>query len=301
MLNSIESGQVVCRPALAKDKEPVIELCSHIWEGHDYIPRVWDEWLADPEGLLGVAELKGRIAGVFKLTKFQAHEWYMEGLRVHPDFRDKGIASHIHGYVVETWRRMGSGTIRLVTHSENVKVHHMCEQMGFRRIVEFIHYQAAALQEAVHVFTLLNMAEAITALEYVSASPVHAYSACLINLEWVYADPQIKHIQEAISDSHAWWWRNGAGFLSIWDDEDEGLHNPGVQLIGSAVSDLQELLMGYRRLMGALGYPTAGWMAPNHPEVISSLESAGFERDWDKSLYIYELRSSEASETSPGK
>ena len=73
-----------------------MELCSHIWEGGDYIPLVWDEWLADPDGLLGVAEMHGRVAGVFKLTKFQEGEWYMEGLRVHPDFQGKGVASHIH-------------------------------------------------------------------------------------------------------------------------------------------------------------------------------------------------------------
>lgn len=141
MISLSPSDPIVCRPALPIDTEQVMELCSHIWEGHDYIPHVWNEWLADPDGLLGVAEVRGRIAGVFKLTKFQEKEWYMEGLRVHPDFRDKGVASHIHGYVVETWRRMGSGTIRLVTHSENVKVHRMCEQMGFRRIVEFIPYR----------------------------------------------------------------------------------------------------------------------------------------------------------------
>ena len=80
--------------------------------------------------------------GVFKLTKFQEGEWYLEGLRVHPDFQGKGIASHIHEYVVDTWRRMGSGIIRLVTGSYNVKVHHMCEQTGFKRIAEFIPYRA---------------------------------------------------------------------------------------------------------------------------------------------------------------
>jgi len=100
MLNFQNTDIVVCRPALAKDTESVMELSSHIWDGGDYIPLVWEEWMADPDGLLGVAEMHGRVVGVFKLTKFQEGEWYMEGLRVHPDFQGKGVASHIQDYIL---------------------------------------------------------------------------------------------------------------------------------------------------------------------------------------------------------
>ena len=63
MINLDDLDTVVCRPALAKDTEEVMELCSHIWDGGDYIPQVWDEWLADPDGLLGVAELRWTSGG----------------------------------------------------------------------------------------------------------------------------------------------------------------------------------------------------------------------------------------------
>ncbi len=282
---------VVCRPALAKDKEAVLELCSHIWEGGDYIPLVWDDWLADPDGLLGVAELHGRLAGVFKLTKFQEGEWYMEGLRVHPDFQGKGVASHIHGYVLETWQRMGSGIIRLTTGSYNVKVHRMCEQSGFKRIAEFIPYRCPSLMDGTENFEKLETADASKAMEFVSGNQVHALSSGLINLGWVYADLQLKHIEEAIKENHAWWWQDGSGFISIWEDDEDEERSPGIQLIACPASELGELLKDYRQLMGAMGYKTAGWTAPNRPEVIPVLEEVGFERSWDVSLYIFELRS----------
>ena len=282
---------VVCRPALAKDTEQVMELCSHIWNGGDYIPLVWEEWLADPQGLLGVAELEGRVAGIFKLTKFQEGEWYLEGLRVHPDFQGRGIAAHIHEYAVETWRKMGEGIIRLVTHSENVKVHRMCERDGFRRIAEFIPYRADVLDGTGSQFSLVREDEAQKALDFVLESPAHALSSGLIDLGWVFGSPQIKHIQEAIGKKQAWWWRDGAGFISTWEDEEE--HALGVQLLASSLSDLPELLKDYRKLVGEGGYKKAGWTAPNRPEVIASLEKAGFERSWDKSLYVYELKEKE--------
>jgi hypothetical protein len=127
----------------------------------------------------------------------------------------------------------------------------------------------------------------------VQNSPSHALSRGFINLGWVYADLQLKHIREAIGAGHAWWWKQGKGFISIWEDEEGEDHEPGIQLIACPLIDLGDMLADYRKLMGMMGYPSAGWVAPNQPEVLSCLEKAGFERSWDVSLYIYELRSQE--------
>ena len=283
--------QIVCRPALWKDTEQVLELSSHIWDGGDYIPKVWEDWLKDPDGLLGVAEIAGRVAGTFKLTKFADQEWYLEGLRVHPDFQERGVAAHIHDYVIETWHRMGRGVLRLTTASFNVKVHHMCERTGFRRIAEFISYRAPVLPESTKDFTLVGMDEVPIVYKFVNSSPVHSLSSGLINLGWVYANPQIKHIEDTVSSSHAWWWRGRAGFLSIWEDDEEDTREPGIELLACQLSDLPEVLADYRRLMGMVGYDSAGWVAPNQPQVIGCLEGSGFVRNWDVSLYIFELRS----------
>jgi len=290
MLNLDNQSKVVCRPALRKDTDEVLELSSHIWEGGDYLPTVWEEWLNDPEGMLGVAEMDGRVVGTFKLTKFTAQEWYLEGLRVHPDFQERGIASHIHDYVLETWRRMGKGVLRLTTGSYNIKVHKMCERTGFKRIAEFIPYRAPRLPEETRNFTLLNADEAEHALAFVNNSHTHALSSGLINLGWVYANLQLNHIQETIQKKRAWWWKDGSGFLSIWEDEESEGREPGIELIACDVNDLPELLADYRRLMGTIGYNSAGWVAPNQPDVITCMEATGFERSWDVSLYIYELR-----------
>jgi GNAT superfamily N-acetyltransferase len=290
MVDRLDVDNVVCRPTLARDKEAVLELSSHIWEGNDYLPYVWDDWLADPNGMFGVAELHGRIAGVFKLTKFQDDEWYMEGLRVHPDFQGQGVASHIHHYVLDTWRRVGRGILRLTTASYNVKIHRMCEQSGFQRTAEFIAYRAPADVTGEAGFRVLTAEEAPLAMDSVLASPVHALSHGLINLGWVYADLQLKHISKTIEEQHAWWWRGGRGFISIWEDDEDDERYPGIQLVACPVDELSDLLGDYRHWMGQLGYNTAGWVAPNQPEVIEALGKNGFERSWDVSLYIYELR-----------
>ncbi len=42
-------------------------MSRHIWDGHDYLEKVYDRWLDD--GGFSVAELKGEIIGCVKLTR----------------------------------------------------------------------------------------------------------------------------------------------------------------------------------------------------------------------------------------
>jgi len=68
----------------------VLELTRTIWEGDDYVPHVWGEWLADPQGLLAVAEHQGRVLGLGKLTRLSEDDWWLEGLRTHPNTKGGG-------------------------------------------------------------------------------------------------------------------------------------------------------------------------------------------------------------------
>src|SRR5438034_4577045 len=58
------SDRVKIRKATAADKAPIMDICKNIWNGHDYLPGIWDDWLADKDGRLIVANVKGRRAGV---------------------------------------------------------------------------------------------------------------------------------------------------------------------------------------------------------------------------------------------
>jgi len=90
---------VHCRPALPSDTADVLELTSTIWEGQDNIPEVWENWLSDSTGLLAVAEYQGRVLGLSKLTRLSESDWWLDGLRVHPDFEGRGVASSMHDFL----------------------------------------------------------------------------------------------------------------------------------------------------------------------------------------------------------
>src|SRR3972149_1024856 len=185
---------LVCRPALPKDTPDVMELTSTIWEGEDYVPHVWSEWLADPEGLLAVAEYGGRVVGLSKLTRLGPAEWWLEGLRVHPDFEGRGIASHLHEYLLDFWQRTGSGVIRLGTASFRKPVQHLCDRTGFRKVAEYSIFSAPVLpgsdsNSTATNFTPINIDEAQTAVDLALQSPALSLVYGLMDTGWQWATP----------------------------------------------------------------------------------------------------------------
>ena len=79
------------RKATLYDKKPVLEFCKNTFSWGDYIQDVWDYWLS--EGVFLVAE-KLIPVGICHAVFFKEQVW-IEGIRVNPDFRRKGIASKL--------------------------------------------------------------------------------------------------------------------------------------------------------------------------------------------------------------
>lgn len=287
MLHPDTLYRVVCRPALPMDTRQVMELTSRIWEGEDYIPHVWADWLADEEGLLAVAEYGGRVVGLGKLSRIEPESWWMEGLRVHPDYEGQRIASRLHDYLLERWQKMGSGVIRLATGSHREPIHHLCERTGFRKVLELSSYIADPIPGAQGHFTRLDPQESGAALEFTLRSETLTASAGLVELDWRWSAPARRQLEAA----GAWWWLNGdqpGGLLLARQDEHEGRSMLMIQLAACSLLDLPACLRDCRSLAAELGLERVAWFAPLRPEIEAALAAAGFQRDWDKALYIFE-------------
>src|ERR1700686_2398598 len=77
------------RPA---DRPRVIEISKDVWDGHDYIPRVFDDWVADAGSTFDAAELDGVVVGLQRLRPYAAGLIWYEGLRVASTHRRQGLA-----------------------------------------------------------------------------------------------------------------------------------------------------------------------------------------------------------------
>ena len=281
---------VVCRPALPKDTPDVIALTKTIWEGHDYVPIVWQDWLTDPEGLLAVAEYGGRAVGVVKLSLLAPGEWWLEGLRVDPEFQGRHIASHMHHYIVDYWARCGDGALRLITYREQVKS--LCIRTGFISRCDYSLYLAPVLEGPDPDFARVAPGEAALALDFARQSPVCACAAGLMDVGWHWIALTLPAMEAAVSAGLAWWWRGQQGLIIVREDEDQvdGVEEklPYIQLLACRPPRAAACLEAYRRLAAALGYRHAALNASVAGELPAALAEAGFQRMWEGSVSLFE-------------
>ena len=300
-MNQIFSaGQVICRPALERDREEIREFCKTIWDGHDYVPYVIDDWLQDPQGIFAVAEYEGRVIACSKITLLAEGQWWLEGFRVDPDYQGRKVGSLIHRYVDRWWLEEGNGLLRLMTSSKNKSVHHLCESTGYTKLFEVRGYQAQPLDGSTDVFT--SAASSAQGLPLVVAfaqkSPSLGITNHIVDFGWRSVDlTQDGALTSLFADlpgfaNNIFWWRNSKGLLIIWDDFDpeEEKSTMGIGVLACELEDISAILMDARHLAAEQDRTSVFWLAPVHAHIEAALKQAGFSSDWDNTAYVFEKR-----------
>jgi predicted GNAT family acetyltransferase len=113
----------------------------NIWGGHDYIPRVWDAWLNDKQGKMFVVEVDGVPVGMSRVRFLEDGSAWLEGARVHPAFRGKGLASMLGENSVLFARGKGATLFRLTSGSRNRAAHRQIARIGFREVARYGVYE----------------------------------------------------------------------------------------------------------------------------------------------------------------
>jgi GNAT superfamily N-acetyltransferase len=282
---SFSDPRIVCRPALPSDTPDVLTFTSRIWEGRDYIHLVWDEWLADPQGLLVSAQFGPRVVGIAKVSPVFPGQWWLHGLRVDPDFQGLKIGSHLHEYSNAWWLRHGDGVIRLLTSTERVQVHHLCERTGYARVGEITQYRreladAAASAPAQNNFQPVENAEIPAALAF--AAQHLPYNAGLMDTGWRFVLPDPAVLARFVSDKHLHCWRDRDGLLATWEGDDDDYAVLGIGF--AAVREpalLPDLLRDAVALASGRPVKALFWLAPAQADVVHALEQAGYTSDDD--------------------
>jgi GNAT superfamily N-acetyltransferase len=131
------------RAAQPEDRAAVLAFCAHTWEWGDYIEYAWDEWLHDPNGLLFVATVDGQPVGIGHLRMLTHTEAWLEGMRVDPNYRRRGIAAALHHEMLAEAMRRGATTARLITESTNSNSIRLLEHGFFRQVAAYAPFKAA--------------------------------------------------------------------------------------------------------------------------------------------------------------
>lgn len=286
MLQESSLPKVLCRPALASDHADITEFCKGIWDGDDYVPEVWDEWLSDPNGLLAVAESKGHAIGCSKITLISKGQWWLEGFRIDPKYQGLKVGSQLHSYVTDWWTENRSGILRLMTDAGNFAVHHLCVKTGYIKTHEVCGYKAIPISGSVDKFSLATDLQ--EAGEFALRSESINSTDGLADFGWRVAMPD-ELVFEAYSGEKAhylhtfYWWKDKQGLLSAWSNEEGNLRTLVIGVVACTLKDMPALLMDARSLAAHEKFDGIFQIAFDMPQIISQLEAAGFEKKWKRS------------------
>ena len=125
-------GDLVIRPVRPADRDRVVELTRDIWDGHDYVPRVFDDWVSDSGAAFQAIELDGTVVGLQRLRPYASGLVWYEGLRVASTHRRQGLARHMLQSAVAQARDQNFREIRLAT--GNPSAAKLFEETGFVRL-----------------------------------------------------------------------------------------------------------------------------------------------------------------------
>ncbi len=118
-----------------------MELTRDVWEGHDYIPAVFDRWVADAGAAFQAAELDGVVVGLHRIRPYAPGLVWYEGLRVASTHRGRGIARAMVSSAIEEAREQGFREMRLGTGAVR-----LFESAGFRPLVEVRWWRAPRVE-----------------------------------------------------------------------------------------------------------------------------------------------------------
>ena len=116
------------RRAKKTDKDQILPFCKNTFRWGDYIDRVWEKWIAE-KNLLAIEE-KGKTVGICNAAMSPNQVW-IEGIRIHPDFRRKGYASKLVIASENIARKKKLGFCRMIIADNNKRSLKMARSLGY--------------------------------------------------------------------------------------------------------------------------------------------------------------------------
>lgn len=285
---------VILRPAQPADRTAVANLAAQIWDGEDYLADCFDEWAQDRAGQFTLAFVGETLAACNKLTYTGPSEWWLEGLRVDPLFRGRGLARLLHDNGAALAVQRGGGRIRLATACDNPAVPKIALKTGFARQNSYLHtkFSLSTLDGLEAARTAPARFAAVTADELpqfthqLTASAAFVAQGGLMEDFWVWLEivPRLGQLQ---ADGRLFWHqREGRRAVLIANSEDDLLN---VNFCGVAdEGELTAVIADFPHLAAHFNRLDFRYKPVDGPQNRAALEENGWWIDPETVLCVFE-------------
>ena len=270
------------RPLRPEDKPRVLEITAHTWGDGDYIPQVWERWLADPKGEFTAAVQDGIVVAIAKLTWQGEGQWWMEGLRVDPERRLKGIGQAMCAYQVALAKKLGGRMARYMTGIRNDGSHRIAERAGFHVLARFVERVADKMDGPVEAVTLAS-ADLDSVWNMMRESDLVAETKGIYVCDWKACEITRERVAEHQGKGELMGVRDEMGRVRAWClvHIEPDWDRLGMSCLDGKTNGIAALARAMRAHAGVVGKVMVEAMAPPHPRVMEALEAAGYHVEVD--------------------
>jgi RimJ/RimL family protein N-acetyltransferase len=162
----LSKGLAVVRKVRAADRKDILEISSKTWGGHDYLPFVLDEWLKNPKCHTYGVEVDSQLVAIGNLRLVDRNRTgWMEGLRVHPDYRKRGYADMLTHNFLNLGSALKVQQLRYTTGGNNRISLKLARKTGFKRKLKMTTFWHENLDKTLKPTRLSSSVTEITPLE----------------------------------------------------------------------------------------------------------------------------------------
>ena len=281
----MDTTELTLRPVWPADRERTLEITKDVWEGRDYVPRVFDRWVSDAGAEFQAAEIEGVVVGLQRLRPYAPGLIWYEGLRVAGESRRRGIARAMLQAAIAEAHEQGFHEMRLAT--RDLPAIRLFESAGFKAVVEMKWWRGLRV-EGGEPARIPEPAEARKLWPALQSSPgVELYAGIVPDMNGA-RDLRAEELERLAAGGLI---RVGPGGLAIALLREPWGQNVAVSLLAGRGGALRELLMALRFEADAdgLNHVTVN-LPPGHPAE-EDLRASGYDfADAEHSAFVYALK-----------
>lgn len=269
--------QAKIRKAKPSDKTPIIEISKKIWSGHDYLPEVWDDWVADKKARFIVATVNGGTVACARASLQTKDVAWLEGVRVNEQYRGFGIAGELNHSLVAWARRKGARVARLSTGSSNRASREHLTKIGFPLMQTFQRLESAIGLRVKPTGATTPRGSAETLWNWLRTRPNLAENHAMYSDGWTWYPLTLQTLRKLMSRGQVLTIIRDKQLKAccIFVDEDRFLT---MGFVAGEPSDMVKLARTLRFLMLWRKRERLRVLLPSKSPLIRALERSGFER-----------------------